>query len=156
MQHYIQWGTSNSLVACMGTSYSPGPFLLSPFHLFFFPIPSNFFNSTGESMAMASTSFLLFYFLLSTFLLSPFSHLTGFEGRVTTDHSSLLPLHKVEMASGGMTSGELIGSMAPICTYNECRGDLVRHRLTGITSFAAISIVDLIQSTPAVLVSSFM
>ncbi|XP_042435191.1 EPIDERMAL PATTERNING FACTOR-like protein 9 [Zingiber officinale] len=117
MQHYIQWGTSNSLVACMGTSYSPGPFLLSPFHLFFFPIPSNFFNSTGESMAMASTSFLLFYFLLS-----PFSHLTGFEGRVTTDHSSLLPLHKVEMASGGMTSGELIGSMAPICTYNECRG----------------------------------
>lgn len=100
MQHYKHSVGDLKFFGCMGASYHPGPLLISinSTSSSLIPIHSNFFNPTGEAMAMASTSFLLFFCLLSAFLLSALCHLTGFEGQVT-DRSSLLPLHKVSFYS---------------------------------------------------------
>ncbi|XP_042434862.1 EPIDERMAL PATTERNING FACTOR-like protein 9 [Zingiber officinale] len=94
---------------------------------FIFAIYSDF---QPPAMAMPSTNpttSFLFFCLLFTLLISALCRSTGFAGQVT-DRSSFFPPRKdvagngKEMARSGITRGELIGSTAPICTYNECRG----------------------------------
>lgn len=207
MQHCIQWGTSN-FFGCMGTSYCLGPYsyLHSTSSILSHPLQLLQHNkrvpwpwlpppSSSSSASSPPFSFPPFAALQTSedklLIIQAFFHcirsISTPQCILSSQHTLLIywSFAQVEMASGETTRGELIGSMAPICTYNECRGcrfkcsaeqipvdasdpmnsayhyRCVCHRWswqarqTEITSFAATSIVQLIQ-TPAVLVTSFM